>query len=476
MRHELLVGGLAAVAAIVVATEGDARACGGCFTPPAMQNGSVVTDHRMIFSISEQQTTLYDEIEYSGAPDSFAWVLPIQGQVTVGLSADTLFSAFDNATSVSIVAPPRTVCQTCGGCAFRGGTSGSSSGGGGEDAGASVTVLSQQIVGPYATAQLKSTDPNALITWLKDPKNGPYQVPDSVTPIIAAYVQAGFDFLAIKLVPGAGVKAMRPISVTSPGAGTTLPLRMVAAGTGATVGITLWIVGDGRYEAKNFTDFTILPSDITWDFSTSESNYSTLQAQKEAALNNAAWQIESSLSISPLAIEQAVLSAASSPGDYAAFPAVDAGAPDSGAAPGETVDEVRRNDLATVFAAGPQTTRVTRMRADLSQAALANDLVVGASNDQSELSRTYQVTQSVHDTVCPPFDPTQCTCAGGVGFGDDAGTGDDGGGSISDGPTGSRPASTGCAVGPTGAGGSDVDGALAGLLGIALLRTLKKKR
>jgi hypothetical protein len=29
---------------------------------------SVITDERMIFSISQDQTTLYDQIEYSGAP------------------------------------------------------------------------------------------------------------------------------------------------------------------------------------------------------------------------------------------------------------------------------------------------------------------------------------------------------------------------------------------------------------------------
>jgi hypothetical protein len=32
---------------------------------------------------------------------------------------------------------------------------------------------------------------------------------------------------------------------------------MVAAGTGATVGVTLWIVGEGRYEPTNFPSFYI---------------------------------------------------------------------------------------------------------------------------------------------------------------------------------------------------------------------------
>ena len=41
---------------------------------------------------------------------------------------------------------------------------------------------------------------------------------------------------------------MRPIRVTTQGASLALPLRMAAVGTGATVGITLWVVSDGRYE------------------------------------------------------------------------------------------------------------------------------------------------------------------------------------------------------------------------------------
>jgi MYXO-CTERM domain-containing protein len=470
MRQERLVGCLAAAAAAIavagVATEGDARACGGCFSPPT-QDVSVVTDHRMIFAISQQQTTLYDEIEYSGSPASFAWVLPIQGPVTVGLSADTLFSAFDQATQTTVIGPSPTVCPFCGCGDFAGATAGSSSGGGGSG---SVTILGQAIVGPYETVQLQSSDPNALNAWLTT--NG-FAIPANVTPIIDAYVNEGFDFLALKLVPGAGVQAMRPISVTSPGASLSLPLRMVAAGTGATVGITLWVVADGRYEPKNFSQFVISPSDLVWDFSTSLSNYTTLQQQEEIALGNAAWQIESSLTISPYSIENAVLSSTSTTGGYAAIPTSDAGAGDAGPSSGESVDSVRQNDLATVFAAGPGPTRITRMRADLSQAALANDLVLQAAADQSTLSNIYTVTKSINDVTCPEVDPTTCGCSG---FGGD-GAGDGGvddGGTDGDQPGSLGKGSSGCAVGPGGQAGSDVGFALTGLVGIALVRARRR--
>ena len=46
------LGTLAALAALAV-SEPEARACGGCFPPPGEQQ-SVVTDHRMILSVSKE--------------------------------------------------------------------------------------------------------------------------------------------------------------------------------------------------------------------------------------------------------------------------------------------------------------------------------------------------------------------------------------------------------------------------------------
>src|ERR1700679_4353064 len=104
MRVRMLLGAMGLAVVSMAAMADDARACGGCFHGPS-QNGDVITDHRMIFSVSPQQTTLYDEIEYQGNPASFAWVLPIHGQVQVGLSSDIVFSALDTVTAPTIIAP-----------------------------------------------------------------------------------------------------------------------------------------------------------------------------------------------------------------------------------------------------------------------------------------------------------------------------------------------------------------------------------
>jgi MYXO-CTERM domain-containing protein len=389
----------AAAAFVTLAAAPPARACGGCFHPPS-QNPTVVTDHRMILSVSLDQTTLYDQIRYSGSPDSFAWVLPIAGTVTVGLSADVVFDVLDSLTQTTVYAPPANCpppppnCVQKAGFGLDAGTAG--------DAG--VQVLKQEVVGPYETVQLSTSDPQALDTWLTS--HG-YDIPTDVQPIIDAYVSEGFNFLAMKLVPGATVQSMRPVRVTTPGASPVLPLRMVAAGTGATVGVTLWVVGEGRYEPQNFPWFRIQDSEIVWDWPTQSSNYASLRQQKEQASGGTAWEIESSLPIYPDNVTQLVDFGGSTFGYYG----YDAGADylgvdpaDGGDAGGESPSQVRDDDMATLFQGMvAANVRITRMRSDLSRAALAQDLRLQASADQSTLTNQRYAQSATGSPTCPSY-------------------------------------------------------------------------
>src|SRR5262249_42903516 len=82
---------------LTATTTHDAAACGGCLTQ--QQEVTQVTGHKMILSISKTQTTLWDQITYSGKPSSFAWILPIRGMVDFGLSSDALFQTLDAKTN-----------------------------------------------------------------------------------------------------------------------------------------------------------------------------------------------------------------------------------------------------------------------------------------------------------------------------------------------------------------------------------------
>jgi hypothetical protein len=398
MRLGILTLGTIATAAFALEAR-DALACGGCFAPPEVN--TVVTDHRMAFVLSNGQTTLYDQIKYQGSPSAFAWVLPIAGTAEVGLSADVVFATLDAATATTVIPPP-TNCYVPTGC-FR--APSSFAAGAEENGGGGVTVTKQEVVGPYLTVQLKASDPVALDNWLAS--NG-FQLPDAIKPLVAAYVNEKFDFLAMKLVPGASVQSMRPVRVTTQGATPTLPLRMVAAGTGATVGITLWVIGDGRYEPQNFPFFHIEDSEIAWDWSANRSNFSELRAQKAAPFGGRGWEIESSLDLSVSALEDQIRNGGI--GVYGnGFSAPPPSGPDYAPTQTMTADQVREADLKTLFGTHASV-RITRMRSDVAHSALDQDLVLRASSDQRQLSNTHRTTSEIGQPQCPIYDG--CTNTG----------------------------------------------------------------
>jgi hypothetical protein len=367
----------------------------------------------MLLSVSPTQTTLYDQIRYSGNPTSFAWVLPIRGQVTVGLSADILFDAVDSLTQTDIHAPPLDCPQPPSSCTNSGGGCGSSSVTSADFASASpnggVTVTKQQNVGPYETVQLHATDASAINNWLST--NG-FVIPAEVTPILDAYVGEGFDFLAMKLLPNEGIQAMRPVRVSMPGSSLSLPLRMASVGTGVTVGITIWVVSDGRYEPQNFPFFHIDDSQLIWDVKASASNYTTLRASTEATFGGRGWEIESSINLNETLINGAISSGgtyvgapyggaqgtATADDDYLPVTSGDAGTVT------ESAQQVRNDDLQALFAGLPgPTVRVTRMRSDVAHTAMTADLHLQAATDQAELSNVRNVTQVVN-LQCPIYD------------------------------------------------------------------------
>lgn len=516
MKRSTFVLGIVGVTSVLaIGREGDARACGGCFHPPT-QTATDITDERMLLSVSPTQSTLYDQIEYAGSPTSFAWVLPIKGTVTVGLSADVLFDSIDALTATQIVAPTPN-CPSPSNCAYGNTGGGALVGAGGSAPSASdVTVIKQQNVGPYATVQLHATDSSALDAWLA--QNG-YTIPADVIPVISAYVADNFDFLAMKLLPGQGVQSMRPVRVTTPGASVSLPLRMASVGTGAIVGISIWVVSDGRYEPQNYPFFHIDDSALVWDWSTNSSNYTTLRAQNETASGNKAWEIESSLDLSEQLITNVILSGGQyyggsgssgggNGGGFAVAPPSDpsedylpVGNPDAGAEAGadggmtETAEEVRTDDVNALFAgmAGPNV-RVTRMRSDIAHAAMTTDFLLQASADQSELSNIRNVTRSVNLT-CPIYNqcsvvgtgtPAQAAASVGASSGGSPGAG----GSNASSAQGSDAGAGGLGASPSNAagGGGCVAasrsigttagglGAFAGMLGLSVLRIVRSRR
>ncbi|MFO0589232.1 MAG: DUF2330 domain-containing protein [Polyangiaceae bacterium] len=376
-----------------------ASACGGCFA--AQNENTQVTGHRMILSAGMDHTTLWDQIRYDGAPESFAWVLPIHGTVEVGLSSDALFQVMDQGTAVRIGSPP--LCDsTCGTPQSYTTYPGNGAGEFDADSGGGVTVLKQEVVGPYETVQLSAADPAALTDWLVS--HG-YNIPADIQPVIDQYVAEQMDFLALKLVPGEGVTSMRPVRITTPGAGLGLPLRMVAAGTGEITSIRLYVLGAGRMEPANFPSFTIQPEELWWDWDTQSSNYASLRQSHFEATNHEGWLTDYAgswpgwLFMSELSYGEGLASYADADGTHAM--------------------ENLQADIDLLqgqFQDGPLW--MTAMSADLSRAALGKDLLINASLEQSQVPNYLFVapdqTTGVRPEPASPCPPDPCAPGSGA--------------------------------------------------------------
>lgn len=461
---------LSSLAAAVLLAPRDAHACGGCFHPAAEVGSSVVTDHRMVFKVSTKETILWDQVRYTGDPKEFAWVLPVREGARVELSRDAWIAALDASTRTSVSGPERSCGGggggSGGGCAstttestaFSAGDNDSRGGSsdGGFSGNGDVQVLSQSVIGPYQAVTIRATGGQGISEWLTS--NG-FAIPDEVRPTVDAYTRERFDFIALRLRPGQGVQAMRPVRVVAQGADATLPLRMVAAGVGAKVGLTLWVIGEGRYHPQNFPDGLIDYEKLTWDGPASRSNLSDLQRDALASGGGRSWITEAAIRVNgpPKPLTSGILPNPPLSTAYTAQcamrpaqlvkctedelpppdgtpdepndpPLGDAGADgdadvdadvDASVSPEAGADAGAGNKGCTKLVAGcdgfddlevamrdlhASDVWVTRLRADLPVTALATDLTIEAAPEQKELDPQHH-TEKFSD---PNFDP----CAG----------------------------------------------------------------
>jgi len=184
---------------------------------------------------------------------------------------------------------------------------------------------------------------------------------------------------------------MVPIRIAFDGASPTLPLRMVAAGTGAFVGIKLFIFGEGRWEAANFPNAEIATNDLVWNFAYGGSNFPQLENQIVSS-DPRTWVTETA-------------------DDYGRSSFFD------GLPPGTT-----ETDAGTVFStdtdqgeiekAFPGRTHltVTRMFAQLPSSALSDDLQVQASLG-ARIPQTRQAPNSINGQTYECCDSGVIDCA-----------------------------------------------------------------
>ncbi|WP_437581993.1 DUF2330 domain-containing protein [Sorangium sp. So ce887] len=230
------------------------EACGGffCGRQPVDQ-----TAERIVFATNQDgSVTMVTQIQYAGAAPDFAWVVPlaeVPAVESLAVFPQLALTALDAATGPQFQWPDDPSCSPP---VFAGGgpTSGGTDDGG-------VTVHIREEVGPYDVAVIESTDPTALIEWLR---SNDFRVNDAMAPYIGIYTSEGMKFLALRLQPDAEVSDIQPFRFTLPSGSPSIPIRLTAIAAEPEMGITVMVLGDRRYGPANWPDIEIDDNQIVW--------------------------------------------------------------------------------------------------------------------------------------------------------------------------------------------------------------------
>ena len=162
-----------------------------------------------------------------------AVIFPVPGIPEVeALSSDSLFSFLAEVTRPLERVEERLVWRNSEG------TAGGAPPGG-------VNVLGQEIMGGYSIARLQADDPSALQTWLDE--NG-YRAPEQARPILQAYIDADWAFVAVKLAPNQNAAgALKPLRIAFESREIVYPMRLGALAD-RPIDVLLYVLADHRVD------------------------------------------------------------------------------------------------------------------------------------------------------------------------------------------------------------------------------------
>ena len=257
------------------------EACGGffCGQTPVDQNAE-----RVIFAVDQAggTTEMIVQIGFQGNASDFAWVVPL-GSVPVEGSLRT----FPQAAMTALDANSAPGVWAGGGCLDA--AAGPPAPGERGD----VIVHTREIVGPYDVAVIESTDPTALVEWLRS--NG-FRVTSPMEPYIADYTASGMKFLALRLTNDAKVSDIEPFRMTLPGTSPMIPLKMTALAAEPEMGIVVFVLGAQRYEGANWPNLEVDPANLVYDWTTGRHNWVTEVASVVDEAGGRGWVTETASS------------------------------------------------------------------------------------------------------------------------------------------------------------------------------------
>ncbi len=260
-----------------------ASACGGffCQNSPVDQVGE-----RIVFTTNGDGTiTSLIEIQYFGEADDFSWILPIPEAIgadalDVPDGGQDVFTELHQLTDVQFINPDLPDCAQ-------------------EDlemmataddatAESGVEIFGSGEVGPFGFDIIGAEDPDALVTWLLDNN---YRVTPDMEPLINAYVDDRFAFVAMRLLDGEDADSIEPIEITYPGTNPMIPIKLTAVAAQPNMPIWVWFFADARTIPTNYAEMTIATEEIGFN-SFGGNDYTFLVQQRANALGGQAFITE----------------------------------------------------------------------------------------------------------------------------------------------------------------------------------------
>jgi hypothetical protein len=230
----------------LAALHGPAAACGGLAT--SAESLAVSDAMEALFEVGAGEVRVSYDVKYHGNAADLGWVIPVPGDVSAVADGDP-----ERLEEVRFQSQPSVVTEyasedssgcssplACGG-GSKGGNSRSLDGG---TQGDGLTVLDQGFTGTYEYLVIAATDAGDLEAWFTE-----HGWTGIANDDLQHYVQQGWNFAALRVVPGAAEgeqRALPPVRITYAGDQLAFPAVMARHSSAIEQRTTLYVVGDSR--------------------------------------------------------------------------------------------------------------------------------------------------------------------------------------------------------------------------------------